>query len=152
MLESCSIGKKVLNLVLLTYLLCMPMMSNPWKAIAGDPDSKGLINCDIQRGPCTEELAGMIVTLDILPKPVTAMKDLKFQVTLSGATPKAAPFIDLGMPGMDMGPNRVELRHVKDNVFEGQGVIVRCSSGRRTWIATVTLPELGKVEFIFDVS
>jgi len=52
---------------------------------------------------------------------------------------------------MDMGPNRVELRPVKENVYEGQGVIVRCPSGRRTWKATVTLPESGKAEFVFDV-
>ena len=91
------------------------------------------------------------MTLDILPKPVMAMKDLKFQVTLSGEKKTAIPYIDLGMPGMNMGPNRVELRRIKDNVFEGQGVIVRCTSGGRTWKATVSLPEVGKVEFVFDV-
>jgi hypothetical protein len=55
------------------------------------------------------------------------------------------------MPGMNMGLNRVELRAVKDSVYEGQGIIVRCPSGRRTWEATVTLPEAGQVEFVFDV-
>jgi hypothetical protein len=30
-------------------------------------------------------------------------------------------------------------------------LLVRCSSGRRTWKATVTLPDAGKVEFVFDV-
>jgi hypothetical protein len=79
------------------------------------------------------------------------MKDLKFQVILSGEKPITNPYIDLGMPGMDMGSNRVELRAVKDSVYEGQGIIVRCPSGRRTWKATVTLPEAGKVEFVFDV-
>jgi hypothetical protein len=93
----------------------------------------------------------MTVTLDVLPKPVKAMTDLKFQVRVSGEKKGAAPFIDLGMPGMDMGPNRIELRPARDNVYEGQGVIVRCPSGRRTWKATVTLPEVGKVEFVFDV-
>jgi len=121
------------------------------EAIAADPDSGSLVKCDIQRGPCTQELAGMVVTLDILPRPVKAMKDLKFRVTVSGGKPVRAAYIDLGMPGMDMGPNRVELRPVKDNAYEGQGVIVRCPSGRRTWKATVTLPESGKAEFVFDV-
>jgi hypothetical protein len=93
----------------------------------------------------------MIVTLDILPKPVMAMKDLTFTLTVSGKDLSSEPFIDLGMPGMDMGPNRVELRRVKDTVYEGQGVIVRCPSGRKTWKATVTLPQTGKVEFVFDV-
>ena len=122
-----------------------------WSARAADPSPESLVNCSIQEKPCTKELAGISVTLDILPKPVMAMKDLKFQVTLSGEKKTAIPYIDLGMPGMNMGPNRVELRRIKDNVFEGQGVIVRCASGGRTWKATVSLPEVGKVEFVFDV-
>ena len=127
------------------------IMGPAWGAKVADATSEGLINCDIQQGPCTKDLAGMTVTLDILPKPVKAMKDLKFQVTLSGGKPTAAPYIDLGMPGMDMGPNRVELMPLKDNLYEGHGIIVRCPSGRRTWKATVTLPGTGKVEFVFDV-
>jgi len=135
-------------------IVCVPMVMNPaalWHAFAAEPTPGSPVNCDMQHGPCTKELAGMTVTLDILPKPVKAMRDLKFQVTLSGGKITAFPFIDLGMPGMDMGPNRVELRPVKDNVYEGQGIIVRCPSGRRIWKATVTLPEVGKVGFVFDV-
>jgi len=151
MLNSCSIGNKTVDLVLIACLICTTMVSDPRRATAGDSDSKSLIYCDIHQGPCTKELAGMRVTLDILPKPVTAMKDLKFLVALSGEKKNTIPYIDLAMPGMNMGLNRVELRPVKDNVFEGQGIIVRCPSGRRTWKATVTLPEVGKVEFLFDV-
>ena len=139
---------------LILVSVCLPILMNPvalWDAIAAGPTPGDVVNCDIQRGPCTQELAGMAVTLDILPRPVKAMKDLKFRVTLSGEKPARAAHIDLGMPGMDMGPNRVELRPVTDKVYEGQGVIVRCPSGRRTWKATVTLPESGKVEFLFDV-
>ncbi len=58
---------------------------------------------------------------------------------------------DLGMPGMDMGPNQVDLKPTGNGVFKGQGIIVRCPSGRRTWSAKVTLPGCGMVEFIFDV-
>jgi len=138
--------------ILVSVCLSIVVNQGPLReAIAADPDSGSLVKCDIQRGPCTQELAGMVVTLDILPRPVKAMKDLKFRVTVSGGKPVRAAYIDLGMPGMDMGPNRVELRPVKDNVYEGQGVIVRCPSGGRTWKATVTLPESGKAEFVFDV-
>lgn len=138
--------------ILVSVCLSIVVNQGPLReAIAADPASGSLVNCDIQRGPCTQELAGMAVTLDILPRPVKAMKDLKFRVTVSGGEPVRAASIDLGMPGMDMGPNRVELRPVKDHVYEGEGVIVRCPSGRRTWKATVTLPESGKVEFVFDV-
>ena len=140
--------------LLFLVLACLPFMMIKgalWEATAADPTPENLINCNIQQGPCAKDLGGMTVTLDILPKPVMAMKDLKFQVILSGEKPTTNPYIDLGMPGMNMGPNRVELRPVKDKVYEGQGIIVRCPSGRRTWKATVTLPEAGQVEFIFDV-
>ncbi len=135
-------------------VVCLPIAMKEGalgKATAADPTPGSFVNCDIQRGPCTQDLAGMTVTLDILPRPVRAMKDLEFRVTVSGGKPVKAAYIDLGMPGMDMEPNRVELRPVKDNVYEGEGIIVRCPSGRRTWKATVTLPESGKVEFLFDV-
>jgi hypothetical protein len=151
MLKSCTIKGRCLGFLLLICLFCGMMTGDPWKAIAGGPSSENSVNCDMQQGPCTKHLGDIILTLDILPKPVMAMKDLTFTLTVSGKNLSAKPFIDLGMPGMNMGPNRVELRRVKDNVFEGQGVIVRCPSGRRTWRATVTLPQTGKVEFVFDV-
>ena len=55
------------------------------------------------------------------------------------------------MPGMKMGPNRVELKNTGNGAYEGRGVIVRCPSGRRTWFAHVTIPGTGEVKFIFDV-
>jgi hypothetical protein len=89
--------------------------------------------------------------MNIQPKPVKAMQDLTFTLTFSGEKPAVNPYIDLGMPGMDMGKNRVILKPAGDSVFQGVGVIVRCRSGRRTWKATVTVPSIGAVEFIFDV-
>jgi hypothetical protein len=91
------------------------------------------------------------VSLDIEPKPVRAMQDLTFTVTLAGEKPAAPPYIDLGMPGMNMGRNRVILQPAGELVYRGEGVIVRCPSGRRTWKAKVTVPEAGSVEFVFDV-
>ncbi len=107
--------------------------------------------CDIQNSPCTQSLPGCEVTLDINPKPVKAMTDLDFTVTLSGKMPRSLPHIDLGMPGMKMGPNRVQLTEMGKNTYKGKGIIVRCPSGRRTWKAVVTLPDVGVAEFIFDV-
>jgi hypothetical protein len=141
-------GKKLLLFVFLCLAVGMNLGNEP---APSEARSDNLVTCDIHKGPCAKELAGGTVNLDIDPKPVKAMKDLKFRVSVSGMKPLKAAYIDLGMPGMDMGPNRVELRRVRDNVYEGQGIIVRCPSGRRTWKATVTLPEAGKVEFLFDV-
>jgi hypothetical protein len=67
---------------------------------------------------------GTRVTMNIQPKPVKAMQDLTFTLTFSGEKPAVNPYIDLGMPGMDMGKNRVILKPAGDSVFQGVGVIV----------------------------
>lgn len=120
-------------------------------SVAGEAGPSGGVNCDIHQNVCSQELPGYIVKLDINPKPVSAMKDLTFRVLITGEKLQENPFIDLGMPGMKMGPNRVYLKAVNNTTYEGKGVIVRCPSGRRIWRATVTVPQKGAVEFIFDV-
>lgn len=121
-------------------------------AAGDDSPTESTINCDIQKGPCEKIVADTKVTLDILPKPVRAMQDLTFRVTVAGAGKiSAVPYIDLNMPAMDMGTNKVLLKDTGEGVFEGQGVIVRCMSGRRTWRARITIPSLGQADFIFDV-
>ena len=119
--------------------------------IAQEKEGQQPGECDVHHTSCTKPLPGCDVTLDITPKPVKAMKALTFRVALSGKKPSALPFIDLGMPGMDMGRNRVQLKPVGEGTYEGSGIIVRCPSGRRTWKAVVTLPDMGTVEFVFDV-
>jgi hypothetical protein len=109
------------------------------------------IDCAIQSGPCTKGFAGGTLALEITPRPVRAMHDLTFTVTFSGLKLAHDPFIDLGMPGMIMGPNRVLLKRAGENTYRGTGVIVRCPSGRRTWKATVIVPDKGSAEFVFDV-
>jgi hypothetical protein len=118
---------------------------------AAQNDHSALVNCDIQHTSCTQELSDTKVVLDISPKPVKAMTDLKFRIILTGKQPAAAPYIDLGMPGMKMGPNRVPLKSVGNGVHEGTGIIVRCPSGKKVWKATVTVPNMGTAEFIFNV-
>jgi hypothetical protein len=117
-----------------------------------DDQANSIINCDIQKGPCIQLVADHKVSLDILPKPVTAMQDLTFRVAVDGPVNIAdKPFIDLNMPAMNMGPNRVQLEDLGGGVLEGSGVIVRCKSGRRTWQAVITIPGLGEAKFIFNV-
>jgi hypothetical protein len=135
-------------IVLLTVLL----LTVPGGASAGDK-YRDLINCDFHQSACTQNLAGSTVTLTVTPQPVKAMQDLIFQVAITGQLPPSSklPYIDLGMPGMNMGPNRVQLKSTGNTTYEGSGVIVRCPSGRRTWQATVTIPDVGQTDFIFDV-
>ena len=107
--------------------------------------------CDVHGGPCSTQMGNIKVSLNITPKPVKAMEELTFVLTLKGNGLEQPPYIDLGMPGMDMGRNRVSLEPKGEGVYEGKGIIVRCPSGRRTWKAVVTLPDVGVAEFIFDV-
>ena len=125
--------------------------SNILSVIAAATDHSKMINCDVHHGTCTQKLQGMDIILDISPKPVKAMADIKFTITLTGKQTESEPFIDLGMPGMKMGPNRVFLKSNGKGVYIGTGIIVRCPSGKRIWKATVTVPDKGSVEFIFDV-
>jgi hypothetical protein len=132
-------------LLVLAVLLLSPPVAGSGKNETQD------IHCAIQTGPCSQEFSGGKLTLDITPKPVRAMQDLTFTVTLLGKHPAAGPYIDLTMPGMAMGRNRVMLKEVREGIYQGTGIIVRCPSGRRTWKATVVFPLGGSAEFVFDV-
>jgi len=135
-------------------LLCLVVMGIALCSSSGGARAQGApaaVDCVIQTGPCTKTLADGTVTLDITPKPVRAMRDLTFTVTFSRVKAAHDPVIDLGMPGMIMGPNRVILKRAGDTTYQGTGVIVRCPSGRRTWKATVSVPGTGSAEFVFDV-
>ncbi|MFO7752674.1 MAG: hypothetical protein R6V41_06105 [Desulfobacteraceae bacterium] len=131
------------------FIMAAVLLAGAEPASAGS--GKELVNCDIQNRPCTRQAFGGTVTLDILPRPVKAMDSLTFRVKLEGIEIEKAPFIDLGMPGMNMGPNRVDMEQYQPGAFEGTGVIVRCPSGKTIWRAYVNLPEKGTVDFIFDV-
>ena len=109
------------------------------------------INCRAHNGKCTLPMGKETVTLEISPRPVTAMQDSTFTVTLPGNPPAQTPYIDLGMPAMKMGLNRVQLKSDGNGDYVGKGVIVRCKSGRRTWFANVVVPGMGEAKFIFDV-
>ena len=137
--------------ILFLGMVLLSMVIYGVSAQGAEKDHSALVNCDIQHTSCTQELSDTQVVLDITPKPVKAMADLTFRITLKGKQPEAAPYIDLGMPGMKMGPNRVPLKSLGNGVHEGTGVIVRCPSGKRIWKAMVIVPNMGAAEFIFDV-
>ena len=142
--------KSNLTARLFTWLLGLVFLALCSSASVADTKTM-VVDCDVHKGPCSATLSGAEVILDINPKPVRAMQDLTFVVTLTEATAAASLQLDLGMPGMQMGRNRVILKPAGKSVFSGNGVIVRCPSGRRTWKANLMVPEKGAVEFIFDV-
>jgi len=134
-----------ISILFFIFFLFAALIENTFAAEAA-PD------CGIHESSCTKTIGNYSVELDIHPKPVAAMQDLTFRVSVTGGAISQTPYIDLGMPGMHMGPNRVDLKPSSTTMtFEGQGVIVRCPSGKRIWRATVTLPSIGNVDFTFDV-
>jgi hypothetical protein len=133
--------------VVTVALSFLALAINENAVFAGD----SAINCQAHAGKCALPLGKETVTLDITPRPVTAMQESVFTVTMSGDPPQQLPFIDLGMPAMKMGPNRVQLKAEGNKTYRGKGVIVRCKSGRRTWFANVVVPGTGEVKFVFDV-
>ncbi len=128
----------------LVFVFCLIISTS---ASASDSE----INCDAHKGVCTQSLGNNTVSLEIAPRPVKTMQDLVFKVSISGNPPSKSPYIDLGMPAMKMGPNRVLLKPAGQGYYEGKSVIVRCPSGRRTWFANVIIPDSVEVKFIIDV-
>jgi len=98
--------------------------------------------CQLSRGPCARSVGAATVTLDVDGRPLRTMRDLVFSVRVSppGAAASRDGRIALVMPGMYMGENRVALTLVGAGQWRGRGVIVRCPTGNRTWIAEVELP------------
>ncbi len=138
------------------YVVCVLLLSSMILVVsAASASSKkktdAKANCDIQAGACVQALGEGSVTLEILPRPVKAMADLTFQVTVEGVSPDGNPGIDLDMPGMSMGPNHVTMEKISDSAYSGTGVVVRCPSGRTLWQADVTIPGIGTKAFRFDV-
>jgi hypothetical protein len=133
--------------VFLFLLICI--VQGAWGA--SDHAADASANCNIQNGACVQVLGSGSVKLEVFPRPVKAMTDLTFQVILEGLDPVEAPGIDLGMPGMSMGPNHVTLEKTPEGIYTGTGVIVRCPSGKTLWKADVNIPGIGAAAFTFNV-
>jgi hypothetical protein len=124
-------------------VILMPLMACSRDKAAEQTD------CDIDAGLCRKTVAAGIpveVSLDISPRPLAAMKRLLFRVRAiekEVAIRDADVFIDLSMPGMSMMENRIPLRQQQDGSYAGEGVIVKCSSGRKVWKADVTINRPG---------
>lgn len=99
--------------------------------------------CDLQAGPCTLPIgSGLLVTLDVSPRPIRAQATLVFAVEARRGPDPAAGYaaeISLQMPGMYMGENRTVLIPAGPGRHRGTGTVVRCGSGRRDWVAEVLL-------------
>lgn len=116
------------------------------------------IDCDIHAGHCLKIIENISVIFDCNPKPVKSMSEILFSVTLKEEDKpirNAQVEINLTMPGMFMGENRILLVHKENGRYEGKGVIVRCPSGKRIWNADVIIGRPSKktvhTSYVFDV-
>lgn len=117
------------------------------------------IDCLPENGPCVKTIhdRDILVSLDINPKPVKTMTDMVFTVDIreSGKPVTDADVaLDLTMPGMFMGINRPQMKHKKDGVYEGKGVIPVCPHGGKIWKADVTVKRNSiseTVSYVFEV-
>ena len=135
-------------------LLFALLLHNPHTiSAAGTNNTPAVRDCDINKGPCAQKIGTVQVVLDIGPKPVTAMKELTFTVTLTGMSDYENLKLKLQMPDMYMGTNQVTLVKVGRGKYTGTGVVPRCHSGKKVWSATVELPGLTPPEasFLFNV-
>lgn len=116
-------------------------------------------DCAINKGPCSKTIAAdkIQIEFDINPKPVKSMNDLLFTVVVKGEkgpVSDAVVSVDLTMPGMFMGVNRLLLKHVKNGRYEGRGPLPVCPHGDKLWKAEVEVTKEGKrasVSFLFEV-
>lgn len=103
--------------------------------------------CDLGGGPCTVSLpGGGEVAFELGPRPLRAMRELAAvaTVTVDGAPVEgAAVEVALSMPGMEMGENKVALRADAPGRHVGRVTVVRCMSGRRDWVAEVSVARPG---------
>jgi hypothetical protein len=70
------------------------------------------------------------------------MKDLPIVVEVRRAgAPADGALVEVAfaMRDMNMGENRVALAAAGPGRYAGKGVLVRCGSGRKDWIASVTV-------------
>jgi nitrogen fixation protein FixH len=126
---------------------------------SGTPADTGHL-CNVQAGPCIRKTSdGMTVEFDITPRPLTALSERTFAVTLTRQGAPAANVssisLDLSMPGMFMGTNRPPMKIAGAGRYEGKGVILRCMSGKKTWQAEVTVTRPKRtdvVDFVFEVN
>jgi len=110
------------------------------------------VDNSIHEKACSVTVGQRTVTLNIDPKPVRAMKELTFNVTVTPCDKLPDTLLlDLSMPGMQMGKNQVTLVKKSNCSYEGKGIIVRCMSGRTLWQATILSGELNNPAFVFNV-
>jgi hypothetical protein len=114
-----------------------------------------ILLCNIHSGLCEGRLSdGIPVRFDITPKPVRSLEALQFSVYIEGLN-DAKVTVDLTMPAMYMGENKISLVPAGEGKYTGKGSIVKCTSGDRLWDAAVIIEHPEKsatIHFRFETA
>jgi hypothetical protein len=147
---------RILRMILSTVIIPMSLLIVV--AAPAASETENALPCDIQLRSCIMRTGdGIMIEFDIQPKPVSAMTESTFVVTVTrNGLPitDASVHLDLSMPHMFMGQNQPILKHIKEGRYEGKGIITQCASGRKTWQADVAVGPDGKTPvatFVFEV-
>jgi hypothetical protein len=136
----------------LTLLFAAALLSSPAQgASAAGADGLKAQFCEVNKGACSQKSGDLLVSLSIDPKPVKVMQELTFTVTLPPEAKYETLKLDLQMVGMYMGPNQVTLFKTGPGKYSGKGVIPKCHSGKRLWIASAAIPGHAPASFQFNV-
>ncbi|MCS7204654.1 MAG: hypothetical protein NZ853_03055 [Leptospiraceae bacterium] len=122
---------------------------------------KDFILCDVHKEIChftiQDEKKQTFIEgkLNLSPKPVYTMKEIQFQLEFTKSNiHQPEILLDLTMPAMYMGENKVIMKKVSDNLFEGKGIFPECTSDDRRWNIKILMktPEKEYVKNIqFDI-
>lgn len=112
-------------------------------------------DCDLSGGPCVKDIRGYRIVFYTEPAPPATLKDTVFRLEITPPVETDRVVLELSMPGMYMGENRIILKRSEKRtsaLYKGEGIIVRCPSGATLWQADFRIPDTGKVSFRFHVA
>lgn len=99
----------------------------------GSVDAWPLVtDCDLHQQACTARHGGATVTLDIRPRPIRVARPLDVTVQLDKLQATAVA-LDISGINMYMGYNRVKLKPVGQNRWEGKTMLAFCTNQTMVW-------------------
>lgn len=105
-----------------------------------EPQPALLSDCDLNSGPCLVRLdASRAVEVAITPRPLPVMQPLALDVRTVGFAAPATAYVDFSGIGMNMGPNRAELKRQDVDRLSGPGSLPICVTGAMDWQAELIL-------------
>ncbi|NOY63938.1 MAG: hypothetical protein GXO97_00850 [Nitrospirae bacterium] len=101
-----------------------------------------------------KDISGYRIVFYTEPAPPATLKDTVFRLEITPPVEADMVVLELSMPGMYMGENRIILKRSgkrRSALYKAEGIIVRCPSGATLWQADFRIPDTGEVSFRFHV-